>query len=281
MECIEREQIMLEKWVVIITGASAGMGYEAAKLFSSKDWLVFAGARTVAKIPAADNIVPLELDITDSVSIQGFIQAVLAQTDRIDVLINNAGYGENGPIEEISMGNIRKQFETNFFGAVELTQLVLPIMRAAKNGRIINVASVGSNTFLPLAGYYTATKAALQIWSDTLDLEGAAFGIRSLIIQPGSTVSNWREISRGNARSNLNPNSVYQELTAKTDKALNNRPQTATSQDLARLFYKAATDSKPKLRYFNNFADHSMVFVARTFPTLWRNIVQRILRKTL
>ena len=106
------------------------------------------------------------------------MKKILDEAGHIDVLINNAGYGEYGPAEEIPMDKIRNQFETNFFGAVELTQLVLPTMRAQNYGRIVNISSIGGDVYMPLGAYYHATKAALQQWSDVLDLEVAQFGIR-------------------------------------------------------------------------------------------------------
>jgi short-subunit dehydrogenase len=265
--------------IVVITGASNGMGYEAAELFAKRGWKVFAGARRVEKIPTAENITAKKLDVTVSASNHAFIDEILAETGHIDVLINNAGYGEYGPAEEISMAKIRKQFETNFFGAVELTQLVLPTMRAQHFGRIINISSIGSDIYTPLGAYYHATKAALQQWSNVLDLEVEPFGIRSICIQPGSTESNWREIALGNAHENLAANTPYKPLLETIDKVFEGFKQTATSKDLAEIFYKAATVKAPKTRYFNSFRDFSMVQIARTCPKLYRKVFKGIMNK--
>ncbi|HAP15138.1 MAG TPA: short-chain dehydrogenase/reductase, partial [Lactococcus sp.] len=253
--------------VVIITGASNGMGYEAAKTFAQRGWQVYAGARRVEKIPTDDGIIALKLDVTDSKSNHAFIQHVTAQTGRIDVLVNNAGYGEYGPVEEIPMENVRKQFETNFFGAVELTQLVLPIMRQQAFGRIVNISSIGGDVYMPLGAFYHATKAALQQWSDVLDTEVKAFGIRSIVVQPGGTASNWSSIAMENAEKNLHPNSPYQPLVQTVRAALSgNFGSSATSADLAQVFYKAATAQKPNPRYYNTFTDRLMVHTARAHP---------------
>lgn len=168
---------------VAITGASNGMGFEATKLFAKRGWKVYAGARRVDKIPQdGEKIRAIKLDVTDSDSNKAFVKQILDEAGHIDVLINNAGYGEYGPAEEITMDKIRKQFETNFFGAVELTQLILPTMRAQNYGRIVNISSIGGDVYMPLGAYYHATKAALQQWSDVLDLEVAQFGIRSVCV---------------------------------------------------------------------------------------------------
>ncbi|MBL3716630.1 SDR family NAD(P)-dependent oxidoreductase [Lactococcus garvieae] len=266
--------------VVIITGASNGMGYEAAKTFAQRGWQVYAGARRVEKIPTDDGIIALKLDVTDSKSNHAFIQHVIAQAGRIDVLVNNAGYGEYGPVEEISMENVRKQFETNFFGAVELTQLVLPIMRQQAFGRIVNISSIGGDVYMSLGAFYHATKAALQQWSDVLDTEVKAFGIRSIVVQPGGTASNWSSIAMENAEKNLHPNSPYQPLVQTVRAALSdNFGSSATSADLAQVFYKAATAQKPKPRYYNTFTDRLMVHTARAHPKLYIKFFNAVLKQ--
>ncbi|MDR0482635.1 MAG: SDR family NAD(P)-dependent oxidoreductase [Cellulomonadaceae bacterium] len=272
---------MTENRVVAITGASNGMGLEAATLFAARGWRVFAGARRVERIPQDNGIVALPLDVTDSASNSAFVEAILAATDgRIDVIINNAGYGEFGPAEEIPMAEVRRQFETNFFGAVELTQLVLPAMRKAAAGRIVNVSSIGGDIYMPLGAYYHATKAALQQWSDVLDVEVSSFGVRSVIVQPGGTESAWGEIAMANAEKNLREGSPYGPLVAKVKAALARQASSssATSADLAQVFFRAATDPKPKSRYFNALGDRAVVKLARTTPGLLRVALSRILK---
>ncbi len=261
--------------VVAITGASNGMGLEAAKLFANKGWKVFAGARRVEKIPRdADRIVALHLDVTNTDSNHAFVTHILKEAGHIDVLINNAGDGEYGPAEEISMTKIRNQFETNFFGAVELTQLVLPTMRAQNYGRIVNISSIGGDVYMPLGAYYHATKAALQQWSDVLDLEVAQFGIRSVCVQPGGTQSSWGTIALKNSHSNMRENSAYQPLVDTVSAGLDRFMQRSVkASDLAEVFYKAATELKPSLRYLHAFGDKFMVNVARRHPKIFRKAI--------
>ncbi len=260
--------------VVAITGASNGMGFAAAELFAKQGWTVYGGARRVEKIPAAEHIHALKLDVTDHASNQAFIDKIFQQEKRIDVLINNAGYGEYGPVEDISLEHARRQFETNFFGAADLAQLVLPIMRAQQSGRIINISSIGGDVYMPLGAYYHATKAALQQWSDSLDIEIAPFGVRSLVIQPGGTQSAWSDIAMGRARVNLKPDSVYTSLVDKVSALLTTNEHTsgASSEDLAQVFYKAATDARPKRRYFHAFSDRAMVWLARSCPRVFKKL---------
>lgn len=276
---------MTEEKIVAITGASNGMGYEAAKLFASKGWKVFAGARRVEKIPTDENITALKLDVTDRASNHTFIDTILAATEgKLQVLINNAGYGEYGPAEEIPMAEIRRQFETNFFGAVELTQLVLPTMRAQKYGRIVNISSIGGDIYTPMGAYYHATKGALQQWSDALDMEIKEFGVRSVIVQPGGTESSWADIALSNAEKNAKENSAYLPLIAAVKgvfESVAGDGKGATSADLAKVFYTASTDAMPKRRYFNAFGDRMMVHVARVYPNMYRRIMDSMLKRAL
>ena len=169
------------------------------------------------------------------------------------------------------MDKIRKQFETNFFGAVELTQLILPTMRAQNYGRIVNISSIGGDVYMPLGAYYHATKAALQQWSDVLDLEVAQFGIRSVCVQPGGTQSSWGNIALENSKKNMSENSAYQPLVNSVASGLDRfMKNSAKASDLAEVFYKAATELKPSLRYLHAFGDKFMVNVARRHPKIFR-----------
>ncbi len=252
--------------VVLITGASSGMGAAAAKLFDQKGWQVVAGARTVDRIPKGNHILAVKLDVTDSSSNQEFVDKALEQFGRIDVLINNAGYGEYGPTEEISMTDARYQFEVNYFGAVELSNLVLPTMRKQRSGRIVNISSIGGDAYTPLGAHYNSSKAALQQWSDVLDLEIRQFGLRSVIVQPGGTQTEWQKIAYDRADKNTSNASPYQHLVDAVSAMMNQIKLSASADDLAQVFYKASTDPKPKRRYYNSFTDHLYSLVARIVP---------------
>lgn len=274
------------KKVIAITGTSSGMGKAAVQLFAEKGWVVYGGARRVEKIPTSANIHAIKLDVTDSESNHNFIQTILSEQQRLDVLINNAGYSEGGPVEDVSIENVRKQFETNFFGAAELTKLSLPTMRAQNSGRIVNISSIGGDLYIPLNAYYHATKAALQQWSDTLDVEVQQFGIRSVIVQPGGTQSSWSAITMDNIRKNLKPDSAYLPFVNSLAKSFGSfeGQSGATSADLAKVFYAAATDSKPKHRYFRSFGDRAIVHIVRAYPRIYRAaslaVLNRLAKRT-
>lgn len=258
---------------ILITGASSGMGKAATELFAQRGWLVFAGARRVEKIPTGENIHPMHLDVCDHNSNLAFVAGALTQQTRLDVLLNNAGYGEFGPLEEVPLDSARKQLETNLLGAADLAQIVLPIMRRQGYGRIINNSSIGGDLYTPLGGWYYVSKHALNTWSDTLDSEIRPFGLRSVIVEPGGTQSNWLNIAMEHAKANLKPDSAYQQLTDTVGSLYSHSSfmTGATSEQLAEVFYQAATAKRPRRRYYHACTDRLMANFARIHPELFRH----------
>ncbi|KRN99449.1 SDR family NAD(P)-dependent oxidoreductase [Companilactobacillus kimchiensis] len=267
----------------IITGISSGMGHAAALYFKENGFEVYGGARRMNMMQdlAEAGIHVQELDLTDKISIRQLVDRTVKEAGQVDVLINNAGYGEFGPIEEVPTEKARRQFEVNLFGANEITQLVLPVMRRQGFGRIVNISSIGGDLYMPLGGWYHATKAGLDMWSDVLDMEVKQFGIRSVVVQPGGTDTEWGSIAMETAKKNLEENSPYTKLVDKIsgslDSASNSRMAGASAEDLAKLFYRAATDIKPKRRYFNSVGDHAAVIFSRTMPNAYRALVSRFI----
>lgn len=267
--------------VAIITGISSGMGHAAALYFQQNGFEVYGGARRMNRMQdlIEQGVHAQELDMTDKFSIRALVDRAVKEQGRIDVLINNAGYGEYGPLEEVPIEKAKNQFEVNLFGADLITQFVLPVMRRQESGRIVNISSIGGDVYSPLGGWYHATKAGMNMWSDVLDSEVQQFGIRSVVVAPGGTDTEWGNVAFENAKENLEENSPYQALTDKMENVLNgignHAVTSASAQDLAALFYKAATDNKPKRRYFNSITDHAAVVFARTLPGVYRSILSR------
>lgn len=276
------EDICMTK-VVVITGISSGMGRAAAIYFKEQGFEVYGGARRVERLVDLSEmgIHTQKLDVTDKLSVRGLVDHVVKEQGRIDVLINNAGYGEFGPIEEVPIENAKRQFDVNLFGADRITQLVLPVMRRQESGRIVNISSVGANIYSALGGWYYTTKASLNMWSDVLDQEVKPFGIRSVIVQPGLTKSEWSKIAFENARKNLLEYSPYENLLNKTEGLMNKIKGTeATSEDLAKVFYRAATDLHPKHRYYHSIIDHGMVLTATTMPRVYRFALNKLMDRS-
>lgn len=264
--------------VAIITGISSGMGHAAALLFHEKGFEVYGGARRVERMQdlIEQGIHAQKLDMTDKISMRALVDRAAHEQGRIDVLINNAGYGEYGPLEEVPIENAKKQFDVNLFGADQLTQLVLPVMRQQHFGRIVNISSIGGDVYTPLGGWYHATKASVDMWSDVLDLEVKRFGIRSVVVQPGGTKTEWKSTALNNARKNLAENSPYEPLVNKVEKVFDLTGFNTSANDLSKVFYKAATDKRPKRRYYHSISDHAVVKIARTMPNLYHAVISKL-----
>ena len=176
-----------------VTGASAGIGEAAARALLAAGYRVFAGARRLDRMAelAAAGATLLKLDLTDDASIVAAVNAIKSEAGRIDVLVNNAGYGSYGALEDVPLSEGRRQFEVNVFGLARLCQLVLPMMRAQKSGKIVNITSIGGKIWEPLGGWYHATKFAVEGLSDCLRVEVARFGIDVIVIEPGAIRTEW------------------------------------------------------------------------------------------
>jgi NAD(P)-dependent dehydrogenase (short-subunit alcohol dehydrogenase family) len=171
----------------LVTGASSGMGKSIAQRLIRDGYTVYVAARSVDRMQdlAAQGARPLKLDVSKDDDIRAAVDQILAETGGVDVLVNNAGFGLYGPVEEIGLDEARYQFEVNMFGPARLTQLLVPAMRAKGDGTIVNITSMGGKVYTLLGAWYHATKHALEGWSDSLRLELQPFGIRVVIIEPG------------------------------------------------------------------------------------------------
>ncbi|KIA72895.1 short chain dehydrogenase [Arthrobacter sp. MWB30] len=183
--------------IALVTGASTGIGFATALALAGAGFTVYAGARRVDMMePLKDHgITVLSLDVTSEDSMMSAVAQVEAAHGRVDVLVNNAGYGSYGSLEEVPLAEGRRQFDVNVLGLARMTQLVLPQMRAAGKGRIINVTSIGGKIYEPLGAWYHGTKFAVEGMSDSLRLELKPHGIDVVIIEPSGTDTEWGTIA--------------------------------------------------------------------------------------
>jgi NAD(P)-dependent dehydrogenase (short-subunit alcohol dehydrogenase family) len=184
---------------VLVTGCSSGIGRATAQCLAEHGMTVYATAR---KLDGLDDLANagcrlLRLDVTDEESMQAALAAIHAEHDSVGALVNNAGYSQSGAIESVPMEKVRRQFETNVFGLVRLTQLVLPGMRRARRGRIVNISSMGGRLVFPGGGYYHATKYAVEAITDALRFEVAGFGIQAVLIEPGLIRTHFGDTAAG------------------------------------------------------------------------------------
>jgi NAD(P)-dependent dehydrogenase (short-subunit alcohol dehydrogenase family) len=238
--------------VAIVTGASSGIGEATARRLHAKGYTVYAAARRVDRMaPLAEaGIRTVGVDVTDDGSLVGFVDRVIAESGRIDVLVNNAGYGSYGAVEEVPLDEARRQFEVNVFGLARLSQLVLPHMRRQRAGRIINISSIGGKIYEPLGGWYHATKFAVEGLSDSMRLELAPLGIQVVVIEPGAIATEWSGIA-GHHLLAMSGHGAYAEQANRMATFLTTVPEDQASPPsvIANAVTKAATARRPRTRY--------------------------------
>jgi short-subunit dehydrogenase len=256
------------KNVILVTGASAGMGKEFAKELLKDGHTVYGAARRLDKMEDLKllGVEILEMDVTNDASMVAGVEAIIKAEGRLDVLINNAGFGSYGAIEDVSIADAKYQLDVNVFGAARLAQLVLPSMRQHHFGRIINVTSIGGKLALPLGGWYHASKFALEALSDSLRNEVEQFGIDVVVIEPGGVKSEWASIARGNLMK-ISGNTAYGKLTTQFAAALKNtEAKNAEPIVIADLVRKAIEAKKPKTRYTGGYMAGLALFMRKILP---------------
>jgi NAD(P)-dependent dehydrogenase (short-subunit alcohol dehydrogenase family) len=249
------------KPVALITGASSGMGKDFALRLISEGYEVYGAARRVDKmndIKAAGGRV-LALDVSDDNAMLAAVQQIIEEQGRIDVLINNAGYGQYGALEDVPLAEGRRQMETNLFGAARLVQLCLPHMRAQRYGRIINISSIGGKLATPLGGWYHTSKYALEGYSDALRNEVRPFGIAVVVIEPGGVESEWAGIAAEQA-GRYSADGAYAGLVQSFGK-LQATARQAPAKVISDLIVKALKAKHPKARYHGGFMAAPLLFL--------------------
>ena len=256
--------------IVLITGASSGMGKAFALRLLKEGHLVYGAARRVDQmqdiVAAGGRALPL--DLTDDHSIHAAVERIIGEQGRIDVLINNAGYAIYGSVEETDVRDARRQFEVNLFGLGRLTQLVVPHMRQAGRGRIINISSMGGKMYTPLGSWYHATKHAVEGWSDCLRIELAPFGIQVVIIEPGVIATEWggMMLEPMLARSGQGPYRAMAQGMAKAMRSTYAKAGAASPPSVvADAILQAVRSRRPKTRYVIGKMAKPLMFIRKYF----------------
>jgi NAD(P)-dependent dehydrogenase (short-subunit alcohol dehydrogenase family) len=253
--------------VALITGASSGIGEATALELVRRGFTVYGVARRVDRMAglAAHGVHVFDMDVTDDASITSGVERILREQGRIDVLVNNAGYGSYGALEDVPIEEARRQFEVNVFGLARLTQLVLPQMRARHSGRIVNISSIGGKFYEPLGAWYHATKFAVEGMSDSLRLELQPHGVHVIVIEPGTIRTEWSGIAAKSAvaRSAGTAYGRQVEQFAKVYE-LADRPGVGARPDVvATVIAKAVTARRPRIRYAVPFGAKAILLLRR------------------
>lgn len=240
--------------VAIVTGSSSGIGFETALALAREGYYTYATMRDTKKgNPIKEiakkenlNLEVLELDVDKDQTVQTAINKILKEKNRIDVLVNNAGYGLFGCLEDLSMEELKAQFETNFFGVVRVSQAVIPVMRKQKSGIIVNVSSVAGRIGFPVSPAYISSKFALEGLSESMRYELLPFGINTIIIEPGVIKTNFMS----SVKKSMKTDSVYKDITNKVISGISMMAEMGTpAQEVARTIIKAIKSENPLPRY--------------------------------
>jgi short-subunit dehydrogenase len=256
--------------VALVTGGSSGIGERTAIRLKEAGFTTYAVARRVDRMKDLEQagVTTFTMDVTDDTSMSAGIERIVGEHGQVDVLVNNAGYGSYGAVENVPIDEARRQFEVNVFGLARLTQLVTPGMRAQKSGRIVNISSIGGKFYEPLGAWYHATKFAVEGFSDSLRLELAPYGIQVVIVEPGPIRTEWNTIARdGLVASSAGTAYEQQAEAVRARMESGDRPTVSSGPDLvAKKIVKAATTKWPKPRYPVGRGAGSVVIARRVLP---------------
>jgi NAD(P)-dependent dehydrogenase (short-subunit alcohol dehydrogenase family) len=245
--------------VAVVTGSSSGIGLAASLALAKNGYVTYATMRNLAKQDSIQSVAEKEhlpvrtvqLDVTDENSVKNAIQSILSESGRIDLLVNNAGYGMTGAFEDIGMDEIKSLYETNVFGVIRVTQAVLPIMRKQGSGRIINISSGAGRIGYPGGSAYVSSKFALEGLSESMAFEVEQFGIKTVLVEPGFIRTNFAE-NIVTAKKAQDPNSPYSQTMMQMKSSSHRRRMIENAPDadlVASVIVEAATAKEPDLRY--------------------------------
>lgn len=251
--------------VVLITGASSGIGKATASFLAEKGFTVYGTSRNPEKIKKIEKFRLLPLEVSNRKSIEQAVNAIIKEEGKIDVLINNAGIGITGAIEETPVKEIRKAFNTNLYGPVRVMKAVLPYMRLQKKGIIINITSIAGYMGLPYRGVYSATKGALELITEAMRMEVKDFGVQITNVAPGDFATN---IASGRYHTPLYKDSPYKKPYGNILKMIDEEVSGGNDPvKVARLIYKIIQNPRPRIHYkAGAFMQKFSIFLKRILP---------------
>ncbi len=265
--------------VILITGASSGIGFDAAQMLAQQGHKVYAAARRVELMEPlkAYGVQVLKMDVTDEASMIQSVEAIIQAEDRIDVLVNNAGYGYFGAIETVPLEEARRQLEVNIFGLARLTQLVLPYMRKQGSGRIINTSSIAGKMVFYMGGWYNVTKYSVEAFSDALRMEMKPYGIDVVMIEPGAIKTDWGPIAAKHLKES-SADTTYEETGTQWANNIDWFYKTnMLSKPLvvAKAISRAVNSRRPKARYCIGRFSGIGKLVHALMPARWWDAMMR------
>jgi len=270
----------MQQKVILITGASSGIGYDAALMLAEQGHKVYGAARRGELLEQLRErgVTPIRMDLTDEASMVDGVNSIIDVEGRIDVLINNAGYGYMGAIENVTIAEAKRQLEVNVFGLARLTQLVLPYMRKQHSGRIINTSSVAGKAVIPFGGWYNVSKYSVEALSDALRIEVKPFGIKVCLIEPGGIKTDWGIIAADNLEAS-SKETAYQNAGLKMARLLRKGYTSnllSNPKRVAKAIARAVNVKKPRIRYRLGAGSGLIVFLHAVLPARWWDWIMRL-----
>ncbi|MDR2832301.1 MAG: oxidoreductase [Streptococcaceae bacterium] len=272
----------MSKKVALITGASSGIGKEAAISLHQAGFIVYGAARRVENMTDLSQmgVHILPLDVTNEESMISCVQSIFEKEGRIDVLVNNAGYGSYGAVEDVPMSEARRQMEVNVFGLARMTQLVLPKMRENGYGKIVNISSMGGRVWTSFGAWYHASKFAIEGFSHSLRLEVVPFGIDVILIEPGGIKTPWGTIAADNLEE-VSKDGAYEQQAKKTAENMRRlyvQTRLTKPEKIAKVISKSVSVAKPKTRYLLGYGAKASVFALNVFgDRVYDKIIQKFM----
>lgn len=262
------------KKVILVTGASSGIGKSTALQLINDGHILYGAARRIEKMKDLQEQGghAIQMDVTKEADVKACVEQIMKEQDRIDVLVNNAGYAVYGPVENVSLADAKRQFEVNIFGLAAITKEVIPQMRAQKSGTIINISSVGGKVYTPFGAWYHATKHALEGWSDCLRLELSDFGIDVVIIEPGIIKTEFADVMYDPMLERAK-GTVYEKniasLAEATKGAYEKPGQYSEPSVIAKAISKSIRTKRPKTRYAAGKLAKPLIFLRALISDRW------------
>jgi NAD(P)-dependent dehydrogenase (short-subunit alcohol dehydrogenase family) len=249
--------------VVLVTGASSGIGRACAELLAARGYRVYGASRRPVASPLVE---PLSMDVRDDASVRDAVARVIAREGRIDILVNNAGIAIAGAVEDTSIEEAREQFDVNFFGVLRVCRAVLPVLRQQESGYVVNIGSIGGLVAIPFQGLYSASKFALEGFTESLRLEVSRFGVHVVLIEPGDHRTGLTSNRKTTEESRSNP--AYRDRFLRAvERTAADEQNGPDARAVALLLYRIAGNPRPRLRYtVGPLPERATIWLKRLMP---------------
>ncbi len=269
---------MEDKKIIIITGASSGIGFETAKFLGQSGYKVYGFSRRLEKMMPLKKfgVIPIKIDLLDQEKLTTEVKKIIEKEKRIDVIINNAGYTEQGAIIDVKKEDAQRQININVVAPIELFKLVFPTMRKQEKGLIINISSMGGRITFPLMGWYHASKYSLEALSNAMRMEYKKYGIDTVLVEPGAIKTEFYDVVEDKTKKLIDKSIFREQYKASLETTKDSLEKYTDPIVIAKLIDKIINSKKPKARYVSGYLARPLLFVGKYFPNTFDKIIKKI-----